>query len=134
MNPYVKHSLGSAILLKYSWKNTQQNYIGFNPFSFFKRYIHNNLDFLNRHSGIKICYNWRTSSNKILGGTSAAICMKWINNEMWNARRNMHESFLYSHLAGDDCTMLWERWSLERACNMEKNSHVFPLPLLQMHF
>ena len=37
---YENADLGSAILLKFSWNHTQQNYIGFNPFSFFRRYIY----------------------------------------------------------------------------------------------
>ena len=111
MNPCVKNTnLGSAIILKLSWKTyTAKDYNGFNPFSFFGRYIYSILDFPNRPSGIKIGYNKKTSSNRILCGRSDAACMKWPDSEMWNAGRKRDKSIPYSHLDDDDCTDPSER-------------------------
>ena len=132
---YENADLGSAIILKFSWEAYTAKITFVSTLSpswggIFIAFGIPRLTFKNQN----LLQLRRTSSNKILGGTSATICLKQLNNEMWNAWRNMHENFLYFHLAGDDCITRWERWSLERACNVEKNSHVFPSPLLWMHF
>ena len=111
MNPCVKNiDLGSAIILKISWKTyTTKDYNGFNPFFFFGRYIYSIMDFPNRHSGIKIGYNRRTSFNNLLCGISGAACMKRPDNEMWNVGWKRNQSIPYSHLADDDFTDPSER-------------------------
>ena len=109
-NPRVKNAdLGSAIILKLSWKTyTAKDYNGFNPFSFFTRHIYSILYFPNRPLGIKIGYN-KTSSNSLLCGISDPACMKQPDSEMWNVGQKIHKNIPYSHLVDDDCTDPSER-------------------------